>query len=159
MQHSNTKTLSIFLGVLIFMFGFLKFFQPFYGWFEIQIQKSGLPYEAILLGKLGENCRLFWAGCGNARGNLRAFAAGSSCRCVTPEDQATLHTSVRSSCVAYQCIDGLELKIKRIDLGESAAIGVQELSARHIGTGSAMASNDAEQIESPLRADLPGQST
>lgn len=36
------------------MFGFLKFFQPFHGWFEIQIQKSGLPNEAILLGKLGE---------------------------------------------------------------------------------------------------------
>ena len=54
MSHSNTKRLSILLGILIFMFGFLKFFQPFYGWFEIQIQKSGLPNEAILLGKLGE---------------------------------------------------------------------------------------------------------
>lgn len=54
MSHSNTKTLSVFLGVFIFMFGFLKFFQPFYGWFEIQIQKSGLPNAAILPGKLAE---------------------------------------------------------------------------------------------------------
>lgn len=54
MSHLNTKLLSIFLGVFIFMFGFLKFFQPFYGWFEVQIQKGGLPHEAILIGKLGE---------------------------------------------------------------------------------------------------------
>ncbi len=34
------KALSLFLGVLMFMFGFLKFFHPFRGWFEIQIQQS-----------------------------------------------------------------------------------------------------------------------
>ncbi len=49
-----TGTLSLFLGVLMFLFGFLKFFQPFQGWFEIQIQQSHLPGEAILAGKLGE---------------------------------------------------------------------------------------------------------
>jgi len=38
----------------MFMFGFLKLFQPFHGWFEIQIQRSHLPDEAILAGKLGE---------------------------------------------------------------------------------------------------------
>ena len=38
----------------MFMFGFLKFFQPFRGWFEIQIQQSHLPHEAILAGKLTE---------------------------------------------------------------------------------------------------------
>ena len=38
----------------MFMFGFLKFFQPFSGWFDIQIQQSHLPHEAILAGKLGE---------------------------------------------------------------------------------------------------------
>jgi hypothetical protein len=38
----------------MFMFGFLKFFQPFSGWFEIQIQQSHLPHEAILAGELGE---------------------------------------------------------------------------------------------------------
>ena len=36
------------------LFGFLKFFQPFHGWFEVQIQQSHLPHEAILAGKLGE---------------------------------------------------------------------------------------------------------
>jgi hypothetical protein len=49
-----SKALSLFLGVLMFMFGFLKFFQPFRGWFDIQIQESHLPHEAILAGKLGE---------------------------------------------------------------------------------------------------------
>ena len=49
-----SKGLSLFLGVLMFMFGFLKFFQPFRGWFEIQIQQSHLPHEAILAGKLAE---------------------------------------------------------------------------------------------------------
>ena len=38
----------------MFMFGFLKFFQPFRGWFDVQIQQSHLPHEAILAGKLGE---------------------------------------------------------------------------------------------------------
>ena len=38
----------------MFMFGFLKFFQPFRGWFEIQIQQSHLPHEAILAGKVSE---------------------------------------------------------------------------------------------------------
>ena len=38
----------------MFAFGFLKFFQPFHGWFEIQIQQSHLPQESILAGKLGE---------------------------------------------------------------------------------------------------------
>jgi hypothetical protein len=48
------KVLSIFLGILMFTFGFLKFFQPFGGWFETQIQKSHLPPAAIPAGKLGE---------------------------------------------------------------------------------------------------------
>lgn len=48
------KVLSLLLGVLMFLFGFLKFFQPFHGWFEIQIQQSHLPHQAILAGKLGE---------------------------------------------------------------------------------------------------------
>jgi hypothetical protein len=54
MSRGQTKALSLFLGVLMFMFGFLKFFQPFYGWFEVQINQSHLPHEAILAGKLGE---------------------------------------------------------------------------------------------------------
>ena len=38
----------------MFMFGFLKFFQPVRGWFEIQIQQSHLPHESILAGKVAE---------------------------------------------------------------------------------------------------------
>ena len=48
------KVLSLLLGVLMFLFGFLKFFQPFRGWFNIQIQESHLPHQAILAGKIGE---------------------------------------------------------------------------------------------------------
>jgi hypothetical protein len=54
MSSRLSKVLSLFLGVLMFMFGFLKFFQPFHGWFDIQIQQSHLPREAILAGKLAE---------------------------------------------------------------------------------------------------------
>ena len=54
MSSRLSKVLSLFLGVLMFLFGFLKFFQPFQGWFEVQIQQSHLPHEAILAGKLGE---------------------------------------------------------------------------------------------------------
>ncbi|WP_208610610.1 hypothetical protein [Trichlorobacter thiogenes] len=48
------RGISIFLGILMFMFGFLKFFTPINGWFEVQIQQSHLPHAAILAGKLGE---------------------------------------------------------------------------------------------------------
>ena len=48
------KVLSMLLGIWMFMFGFLKFFQPIRGWFDVQIQQSHLPHEAILLGKVSE---------------------------------------------------------------------------------------------------------
>ena len=54
MSRRLSKALSLFLGALMFMFGFLKFFQPFRGWFDIQIQQSHLPHESILAGKLME---------------------------------------------------------------------------------------------------------
>jgi len=54
MSVRQIKALSLVLGILMFMFGFLKFFEPFRGWFEIQIQQSHLPQESILAGKLGE---------------------------------------------------------------------------------------------------------
>jgi hypothetical protein len=54
MSSRLSKVLSLLLGVQMFMFGFLKFFQPFHGWFDIQIQQSHLPHEAILAGKLTE---------------------------------------------------------------------------------------------------------
>jgi hypothetical protein len=45
---------SMTLGVLIFLFGFLKFFNPFHGWFDTQITKSGLPDIAFPMGMAGE---------------------------------------------------------------------------------------------------------
>ena len=54
MSNRLSKVLSLFLGVRMFMFGFLKFFQPIRGWFDVQIQQSHLPHEAILAGKLTE---------------------------------------------------------------------------------------------------------
>jgi hypothetical protein len=38
----------------MFMFGFLKFFQPIRGWFDIQIQQSHLPHQAVMAGKVTE---------------------------------------------------------------------------------------------------------
>src|SRR5262249_21333594 len=47
--------LSLFLGLLMFTFGFLKFVNPTIdGWFHAQIQQSHLPHSAILLGKIAE---------------------------------------------------------------------------------------------------------
>jgi len=54
MSNRLYKGLSLFLGILMFMFGFLKFFEPIRGWFDVQIQQSHLPHEAILAGKLTE---------------------------------------------------------------------------------------------------------
>jgi hypothetical protein len=48
------KVLSLLLGILMLMFGFLKFFPPINGWFDIQIQQCHLPHQAVLAGKLGE---------------------------------------------------------------------------------------------------------
>ena len=54
MSSRLVKGLSLFLGIVMVMFGFLKFFQPISGWFDVQIQQSHLPHEAILAGKIGE---------------------------------------------------------------------------------------------------------
>lgn len=45
---------SMFLGVFMFTFGFLKYFQPFRTMFDVQITESGLPRLSIPLGKVGE---------------------------------------------------------------------------------------------------------
>ena len=45
---------STFSGTAIFIFGFLKFFDPFNTWFHVQIAKSGLPAFCIPLGMAGE---------------------------------------------------------------------------------------------------------
>lgn len=57
MPTSDNKILkynSIFLGSTMFMFGFLKFFEPFRTWFDVQITKSGLPRLSIPMGITGE---------------------------------------------------------------------------------------------------------
>ena len=38
----------------MFMFGFLKFFEPFKSWFHVQITNSGLPSLGFPLGIAGE---------------------------------------------------------------------------------------------------------
>lgn len=48
------KKLSISLGFMIFMFGFLKFFSPFKTWYSIQIQTSGLPEVSYAFGIISE---------------------------------------------------------------------------------------------------------
>lgn len=45
---------SMFLGVFMFLFGFLKFFEPFRTMFDIQIAKSDLPPISIPFGKVVE---------------------------------------------------------------------------------------------------------
>ena len=50
----SVRVLSLLLGVLMFAFGILKFFQPFAGWFDVQIQQSHLPRQALLAGKVTE---------------------------------------------------------------------------------------------------------
>jgi hypothetical protein len=53
-MSGRLTVLTLLLGVWMFMFGFLKFFQPIRGWFDVQIQQSHLPHEAILVGKVSE---------------------------------------------------------------------------------------------------------
>ena len=45
---------SMFLGTVIFMFGIMKFFEPFDTWFHIQIAQSGLLPLGVPLGIAGE---------------------------------------------------------------------------------------------------------
>jgi hypothetical protein len=53
-ENKLLKYNSIFLGVFMFVFGFLKYFDPFRTMFDVQITKSDLPRLSIPLGKLGE---------------------------------------------------------------------------------------------------------
>ncbi|WP_431237045.1 DoxX family protein [Mycolicibacterium aichiense] len=45
---------SMFLGVFMLLFGFLKFFEPFRTMFDVQIAKSELPPISIPFGKVAE---------------------------------------------------------------------------------------------------------
>ncbi len=47
---NRLKKLSIFLGAVMFPFGFLKFFPPISGWFHTQIVNAGLPLISIPFG-------------------------------------------------------------------------------------------------------------
>ena len=53
-ENQLLKYNSIFLGVFMFVFGFLKYFDPFRTMFDVQITESDLPRLSIPLGKLGE---------------------------------------------------------------------------------------------------------
>ena len=53
-MSGRLKVLTLLLGVWMFMFGFLKFFQPIRGWFDVQFQQSHLPHQLIFPGKVGE---------------------------------------------------------------------------------------------------------
>jgi hypothetical protein len=53
-MSGRLKVLTLLLGVWMFMFGFLKFFQPIRGWFDVQFQQSHLPHQLILPGKVSE---------------------------------------------------------------------------------------------------------
>ena len=53
-ENKFLKYNSRFLGTAIFLFGFLKFFEPFHTWFDIQIANSGLPPFCVPLGIAGE---------------------------------------------------------------------------------------------------------
>ena len=54
LENKVLKYNSRFVGTVIFMFGFLKFFEPFHTWFHIQIAKSGLPPSSAPLGIAAE---------------------------------------------------------------------------------------------------------
>lgn len=49
-----TKITSWFLAISLFMFGVLKFINPFKGWYSVQIANSGLGQFAYAMGIAGE---------------------------------------------------------------------------------------------------------
>ena len=48
------KFISLFLGVSLFLFGVLKFVNPFKGWYSTQITNSGMGELSYAMGILGE---------------------------------------------------------------------------------------------------------
>jgi hypothetical protein len=48
------KVISLFLGASMFTFGLLKFFDPFKGWYSVQIKTSELGQTSYALGIIGE---------------------------------------------------------------------------------------------------------
>jgi hypothetical protein len=53
-ENKVLRNTSLFLGVTIFTFGFLKLFDPFHSWFQTQIANSNLPPFSFELGIAGE---------------------------------------------------------------------------------------------------------
>ena len=55
-QNSNHKYLTLFLGISMFVFGVLKFINPFKGWYQAQVYKSNLPIYTFSYwsGQIGE---------------------------------------------------------------------------------------------------------
>lgn len=49
-----TKSIAWFLGISMFMFGLLKFTDPFKGWYTAQITNSGMGEFSYAMGILGE---------------------------------------------------------------------------------------------------------
>jgi hypothetical protein len=48
------RTISAFLGLSMFIFGILKFVNPFKGWYSVQIRNSGLNGSLYWFGIIGE---------------------------------------------------------------------------------------------------------
>lgn len=48
------KSISWFLGTSMFMFGILKFVNPFKGWYSVQVTNSGLGEYSYWMGIAGE---------------------------------------------------------------------------------------------------------
>lgn len=63
MKMNSSRPLTIFLAISMFMVGFLKFFDPFKGWYTQQILTSGfgdLEYAMGILGELAVGLGLFY---------------------------------------------------------------------------------------------------
>ena len=57
MNSGNERVINVIalvLGVTMFMFGFLKLFDPFHSWFRVQIANSHLPAPSFAMGIAGE---------------------------------------------------------------------------------------------------------
>lgn len=49
-----TKITTWFLAIAMFMFGILKFVNPFKGWYTVQVMNSGLGQISYVMGIMGE---------------------------------------------------------------------------------------------------------
>ena len=110
----------LFLGTTVFLFGFLKFFEPFRTQFNVQITKSGLPRFSLPTGIAGEisiGLGLLSASCLKQKPTnlfnlivsvasagliatmggatyLPAFAPGGASKCAPSKNKASIHPFV-----------------------------------------------------------------